>query len=68
MNVLSSRLTNVEDAATHNDIVVKIAKRRYFVIFTGIHNIYHNTGLFFDFINGFHDSANAISTVVATKY
>lgn len=24
-------------------------------------------GLFFDFINGFHDSANAIATVVATK-
>lgn len=32
-----------------------------FIIFTII------LALFFDFINGFHDSANAISTVVATK-
>ncbi len=32
-----------------------------FIIFTVI------LALFFDFINGFHDSANAISTVVATK-
>ncbi len=32
-----------------------------FVIFTII------IALFFDFINGFHDSANAIATVVATK-
>ncbi len=32
-----------------------------FVIFTII------LALFFDFINGFHDSANAIATVVATK-
>lgn len=34
---------------------------QYFIIFTII------LALFFDFINGFHDSANAISTVVATK-
>ncbi len=33
----------------------------HFVIFTII------IALFFDFINGFHDSANAIATVVATK-
>lgn len=32
-----------------------------FIIFTIV------LALFFDFINGFHDSANAISTVVATK-
>ncbi|MCX9011745.1 MAG: inorganic phosphate transporter [Candidatus Methanoperedens sp.] len=32
-----------------------------FIIFTVV------LALFFDFINGFHDSANAISTVVATK-
>lgn len=32
-----------------------------FIIFTII------LALFFDFINGFHDSANAISTIVATK-
>lgn len=32
-----------------------------FIIFTIV------VALFFDFINGFHDSANAISTVVATK-
>ena len=32
-----------------------------FIIFTII------LALFFDFINGFHDSANAISTVVGTK-
>ena len=24
--------------------------------------------LFFDFINGFHDSANAIATIVGTRY
>ncbi len=33
----------------------------HFVVFTII------LALFFDFINGFHDSANAIATVVATK-
>ena len=32
-----------------------------FIIFTIV------LALFFDFINGFHDSANAISTIVATK-
>jgi PiT family inorganic phosphate transporter len=25
------------------------------------------TALFFDFVNGFHDSANAIATVVGTR-
>ena len=26
------------------------------------------TALFFDFVNGFHDSANAIATVVGTEF
>ena len=25
------------------------------------------TALFFDFVNGFHDSANSVATVVGTK-
>ena len=27
----------------------------------------HCTGLIFDYINGFHDAANAIATIVSTK-
>ena len=32
-----------------------------------ISNFSENTALFFDFVNGFHDSANAIATVVGTR-